>query len=407
MAATETELRLRVWRGDQIGAERLAANLLHLDGFTSVDPQCPLGGPDGLKDARCEKNGWIYIAAAYFPTEQKAFKDVKKKFSADIKGVSKNSAQGFVFLTNQSLTPGERETLLKLARLQKAPCILFHLERIVSLLDSAIGYGARLQHLNIAMTTEEQASFFTQWNRGLNDLLQSHSQTIIKEISRKIDQLSVAAADRRRQDFGETSEFIRQTGSLLLAASPPSDKGAVAAAALKLAGRVNTGALTTNDVRLIHQALLFDSVSEYAGELRTVPVWIGAPGDTASTAAFTPPGPVEAARLLEELVEEWRSNYQQLLGADARAKVRAMATFHHRFVSIHPFIDGNGRLARFLLSQQARELLDHARPVLLDDRQSYFDALARADAGRYEALESFITQAIFGGDAVPAASMSR
>jgi len=45
---SETELKLRFWRGDQIGSERLAAALLHLDGFSSVDPQCHLGGPDGL-----------------------------------------------------------------------------------------------------------------------------------------------------------------------------------------------------------------------------------------------------------------------------------------------------------------------------------------------------------------------
>src|SRR5688572_14359980 len=104
-------MKLLHWRGDQIGSERLAAALLHVDGFAAVDPQCPLGGPDGLKDVICEKNGWKYIAAAYFPGSPVAFADVKKKFVRDLPGVAANGAEGIVFFTNQALTPGERATL--------------------------------------------------------------------------------------------------------------------------------------------------------------------------------------------------------------------------------------------------------------------------------------------------------
>jgi hypothetical protein len=42
-----TEIKLKIWRGGQPSAERLAGNILHLDGFSSLDPQCSLGGPDG------------------------------------------------------------------------------------------------------------------------------------------------------------------------------------------------------------------------------------------------------------------------------------------------------------------------------------------------------------------------
>ena len=37
-----TESQLREWRQGQVGAERLAAALLHLDGFVEIDPQAPL-----------------------------------------------------------------------------------------------------------------------------------------------------------------------------------------------------------------------------------------------------------------------------------------------------------------------------------------------------------------------------
>src|SRR5690606_33737401 len=122
-----------------------------------------LGGPDGLKDVLCEKNGWKYVAAAYFPTSDKQFKEVQNKFIHDLDGVEKNGADGIVFITNQALTPGERKTLSDIATQKDHKSLLYHLERIRSLLDSPTGYGARLEFLDIDMSREEQLSFFSQW----------------------------------------------------------------------------------------------------------------------------------------------------------------------------------------------------------------------------------------------------
>src|SRR5271166_2367799 len=114
-AAMTTEIKLRFWRGGQTAAERLAGNVLHLDGFSSLDPQCPLGGPDGIKDVICEKNGWKYIGAAYFPTTKKTLASIRKKYLSDLDGVAANKADGLVFVTNQTLSPTERENLVQLA----------------------------------------------------------------------------------------------------------------------------------------------------------------------------------------------------------------------------------------------------------------------------------------------------
>ena len=46
----ETWHRLREWTAGSAAAERLAAQVLLADGYTSVDPSHPLGGPDGGKD---------------------------------------------------------------------------------------------------------------------------------------------------------------------------------------------------------------------------------------------------------------------------------------------------------------------------------------------------------------------
>lgn len=64
MSSANTEGTLRDWRNGSTQAERLCAALLHLESFEDVDPQHPLGGPDGLKDVRCNRNGKVWIAAA-------------------------------------------------------------------------------------------------------------------------------------------------------------------------------------------------------------------------------------------------------------------------------------------------------------------------------------------------------
>ena len=52
----ETWYRLREWTKGQAPAERLGGNILYSEGFVSIDPSHPLGGPDGIKDLKCIKD---------------------------------------------------------------------------------------------------------------------------------------------------------------------------------------------------------------------------------------------------------------------------------------------------------------------------------------------------------------
>lgn len=389
---SDTEIKLKIWRGDQIGAERLSSTILHLDGFSAVDPQCPLGGPDGLKDLLCEKNGWKYVAAAFFPTSDKKFREVQDKFIHDLDGVSKNGANGIVFITNQALTPSERETLSGIAEQNKHKSILYHLERIRSLLDSPTGYGARLEFLDIDMTREEQLSFFSQWNRSFSDQLQAHGLMIIREISKKIDLLS-GETERFSNRFEELGELVSQTQSLLSSNSPPSDKRNITPSIRDF----STNNLSLNDLCMLHRALLFDApVGVKVGTLRQAKIWIGAAGSNPSTASFVPPEPDQVPKLLEELLEKWSIEYDRMSAGSDEQKIASIARFHHEFLHIHPFTDGNGRIARFLLTQHAHELLNQSHRVIIEDSRPYFDALSMADNGNYSALETIVTQAIFG-----------
>lgn len=95
-----TESQLREWRTGQVGAERLTAALLHISDFENIDPQAPLGGPDDKKDILCELKGKTYVAAAYFPTTDKTFRAVLKKFEEDLDGPIRHNRDGIVFVTN-------------------------------------------------------------------------------------------------------------------------------------------------------------------------------------------------------------------------------------------------------------------------------------------------------------------
>lgn len=166
----ETWYRLREWSKGQAPAERLAGSVLHSEGYLSIDPSHPLGGPDGIKDLICNKDGVSWVGACYFPRGQKSFSTIKEKFLNDLEGIEKNNVHGLAFITNQELTLSERSQLKDLSTYQIE---IYHLERLASLLNNPVNYGTRLEFLDIEMTSEEQLSFFAQRDQQLTSRIES------------------------------------------------------------------------------------------------------------------------------------------------------------------------------------------------------------------------------------------
>lgn len=146
MRVDETWHRLYVWTQGQPASERLAALVLDEEGYESIDPTHPLGGPDGGKDGRVVKGGEPWILAVYFPREQQSPREVKDKFVSDYDGATANEAEGMAFVTNQELREAER---IELRNAVDGPCDIYHLERLVSILDRPRMAQVREQFLDI------------------------------------------------------------------------------------------------------------------------------------------------------------------------------------------------------------------------------------------------------------------
>jgi len=155
-----------------------------VEGFSDIDPQCPLGGPDGRKDILCTRGGEDWLAAVYFPPTRSNFNDVKEKFCHDFEGVARHNRDGFAFLTNQPMTPGEHADLAQHA--EPVPAELYHRERIRSILDSPKGYGLRLEYLRIPMTEEEQHSLWSTLKDDITGRL-TRQEAHILDLHRKMD----------------------------------------------------------------------------------------------------------------------------------------------------------------------------------------------------------------------------
>jgi hypothetical protein len=87
--------------------------------------------------------------------------------------------------------------------------------------------------------------------------------------------------------------------------------------------------------------------------------------------------PEETPAKIRELME-W---YAEVSNHSEIHPVVAAALFHHRFASIHPFDDGNGRLSRILMNLILMQKGYPPVVIKMDDRQNYYALLSRADNG--------------------------
>lgn len=97
-------------------------------------------------------------------------------------------------------------------------------------------------------------------------------------------------------------------------------------------------------VREMHGILMTGVRGEHAtpGELRKTQNWIGTPGCTLREASFVPPPP----DVLNHCLGDW----ERFIHESGLPLLLTAALMHYQFEAIHPFLDGNGRIGRLLIT---------------------------------------------------------
>lgn len=149
-------------------------------------------------------------------------------------------------------------------------------------------------------------------------------------------------------------------------------------------------------LREIHRVLLESSRGQdkEPGELRNSQNWIGPAGESLKYATYIPPHVSDMHQALSDLEKFIHEDHTY----DDMIKI---ALIHYQFETIHPFLDGNGRIGRLLISILLKEyrLLDeytlYLSYYLKKNRQEYYDRLMDVRTkGHYEAWIHFFIKGI-------------
>ena len=133
----------------------------------------------------------------------------------------------------------------------------------------------------------------------------------------------------------------------------------------------------TRLIRELHKILMQGVRGEHKtpGEFRTSQNWIG--GSMPSNAVYVPPPHTEIAECLTDF-EKFINNEE----IDTPDLIK-IAILHYQFESIHPFLDGNGRIGRLLIPLyiQSKGMLDKSCLYISDyierNKDTYYDMLTR------------------------------
>ena len=149
-------------------------------------------------------------------------------------------------------------------------------------------------------------------------------------------------------------------------------------------------------IREIHERLLrgVRGSALTPGELRRSQNWIGPGGCSLAEASFVPPPPHEVAAALGSLEQFLHTD-------DSLPLLMKIGLAHAQFETIHPFLDGNGRVGRLLITFLLCEKGVLQKPVLYlsyyfkKRRQLYYEWLqATRDTGDWEGWLGFFLQGV-------------
>ena len=160
--------------------------------------------------------------------------------------------------------------------------------------------------------------------------------------------------------------------------------------------RLETLPLCNRLLRETH-AVLMEGVrgqEKYPGEFRRSQNWIGGQSSSLKTARYVPPAPEDMEQAMSDL--EKYINIE-----DGQDELIRAALIHYQFETIHPFLDGNGRIGRLLITLYLMEKKVLSTPALYisyflkRNRVEYYDRMTEVRRnGSYEQWVRFFLQAV-------------
>jgi Fic family protein len=214
-------------------------------------------------------------------------------------------------------------------------------------------------------------------NRGLTpELVQRIEDQFLADRIRHSATIEGSTLDRR-----ETLHVLT-TGQIIEGKRRPSEEVRNLGEALRHAGELLTvDTVREVDIRDIHN-LLLKGLDHHAGRYRPHDVRI-------TNATYRPPEHLEVPRLMHQLVDNLRN-------AEHHGSIHGFiigAYCHWSIARIHPFVDGNGRMARIL---QDLFFLRHRlvpAPIPFQQVDDYYEVLQQADAGNPSPFVEFLAHA--------------
>lgn len=160
--------------------------------------------------------------------------------------------------------------------------------------------------------------------------------------------------------------------------------------------RLNKLPLCNRLIKEAHAVLMFGvrGQEKSPGEFRTSQNWIGGGGSTLKNARYIPPAPADMIEAMSDL--------EKYINADDDLDVLIRsALIHYQFETIHPFLDGNGRVGRLLITLFLMEKKVLTTPALYisyflkKNRIEYYDRMMEVRMkGNYEQWIKFFLQAL-------------
>jgi len=140
--------------------------------------------------------------------------------------------------------------------------------------------------------------------------------------------------------------------------------------------KVKISTISVDLINNIHKILITGTRGERVlpGELRKIQNWLGVKGASILDASYIPPPP----ELVEPLVQELEEFINSKIKMPPLVKI---ALIHAHFETIHPYLDGNGRMGRLLITFYLCSIGSLSRPLmylsfyLKKNREKYYDLL--------------------------------